>query len=133
MDWYWNIEDKVYSIIKDRLESKYTADYPNFNVTNTDEVVDNPMFPTVFVETLEGLEKGQDLENKTVNAVLAAFQIKITTNTKRSDLREIVNDVISIMKELGFNTIGMPVPVDDKLLYSYTTRFRRMIGSADNF
>jgi hypothetical protein len=108
--------------------------YPNLNITDDDKQLEKPSFPTVFVQDIGGAEQGQDIEGKSVNAVLSTIQIDVVDNEKRSNVREVMSEMIRIMKSMGYSittTANFERTTDNT--YRMVARFRRMIGYNDTW
>ena len=68
-DWVFDIEKKIYTIIKTRLENSLKSSYPNLLITQQQKINDNTSIPTIFIKMLDSPEMGADLEGSTVNAM----------------------------------------------------------------
>lgn len=91
----------------------------------------NPIFPYITIVEQAGQERGQDLENLTVNAALLMFQVDVIDNAKESNAKECMGEVFRIMKTMRFNGKMMPVPNSKPQEYRVTARFERFIGQGD--
>lgn len=125
-----DIETRVSSRIKNKL-SGLKEIYPDINFTTDNRLPDNPSFPTVYIHELLSVEKGNDLENVTINAVLATFQIEVYDTDSFESTKQVMNKVCEVMKSMGFSIISMPQFNNDDSYYRRVARFRRMIGSGD--
>jgi len=108
--------------------------YPNLNITDDDKQLEKPSFPTVFMQDIGAPEQGQDIEGKSVNAVLSTIQIDVVDNEKRSNVREVMSEMIRIMKSMGYSittTANFERTTDNT--YRMVARFRRMIGYNDTW
>ena len=95
------------------------------------ETNQKPIFPTVYIHELSGLEQGQTLDGQTVNAVLETIQVDISSNTSGSDVRLVTATVANVFKELRFDVVGMPTYGKSDGIYTSTMRFRRLYGAND--
>ena len=102
------LESQVYTRIKTQFPSKLKEKYKNINFTTENKVDALPRFPTVYIHEMPGMETGADLQGGTINAVWSSFQIEATTNTKQSDAKEVMDEVVKIMKKMRFQVISMP-------------------------
>lgn len=131
--WYEEIEDTIVSYIDYKLRQTL-VEFPDLFVT-TEISDDYPKFPTVAITQLEPLERGQDLDNTTINAILSTFQIMVTDNESRERCRKVLNECLRLMKAYRFNVIGMPIftktDTDSGRLYQGVIRCRRLIGNGD--
>ena len=126
-NWYLQIQNKVFT----QVEYMMKKEYPKLICTTKNENGHPAKFPTLYLHELEPIEQGQDLANKSINAVLSTIEIMVWTNTTETECREIIGEAVNQMKALSFNIIAMPiVQVNDKVSTG-VIRCRRMIGSAD--
>ena len=129
-NWYMQIQSKVFTQVEYMLKKKY----PKLNCTTKNENADGQpaKFPTLFLQELEPIERGQDLTNETINAVLSTIEIQVWTNTTETDCRNIIGEAVNQMKALQFNIIAMPfVKTTDKISWG-VIRCRRIVGNGDN-
>ena len=80
---------------------------------------------------MPGAETGEDLQGDTINAVWSSFHIEVTTNTKMNDAKEVMNEVVRIMKTMSFQVIVTPEFQNTDSTYRRVARFRRIIGAGD--
>ena len=125
------LESQVYIRIKTQFPSKLKEKYKNINFTTENKVDALPRFPTVYIHEMPGMETGADLQGGTINAVWSSFQIEVTTNTKQSDTKEVMDEVVKIMKKMRFQVISMPEFQNTDSIYRRVARFRRMIADDD--
>lgn len=125
------LESQVYTRIKTQFPSKLKEKYKNINFTTENKVDALPRFPTVYIHEMPGMETGADLQGGTINAVWSSFQIEVTTNTKQSDTKEVMDEVVKIMKKMRFQVISMPEFQNTDSIYRRVARFRRIIGAGD--
>lgn len=129
--WINDIGVAVYSRIKAR-GSPLKKKYPNIFFTDENETEETTaVFPTVFVDELSGVEQGRDLDGSTVNSYLATFQINISHNGKKSEVREIMGNCMETMKSMRFEIIGTTIYSKTNGVWGAVARFRRTIGSSD--
>ena len=125
--WYTQIQSKVFTQIQYMMKKKYS----NLNCTTRNENGLPATFPTLFLHELTPVERGQDLTNETVNAVLSTIEIQVWTTTTENDCRQILAEAVNQMKSLQYNVIEMPlVQESDKVAWG-VMRCRRMIGNGD--
>lgn len=125
------LESQVYTRIKTQFPSKLKEKYKNINFTTENKVDALPRFPTVYIHEMPGMETGADLQGGTINAVWSSFQIEVTTNAKQSDTKEVMDEVVKIMKKMRFQVISMPEFQNTDSIYRRVARFRRMIADDD--
>lgn len=130
-DWVYSIESKIFTIVKTRLNTALSSTYPNLLVTQQQKLSEEPKFPTVYIQMLDSLEVGSDLDNLTINGILATFEIHITVSKSQgmSGLRKVQAAVTDNFKKLRFNMVTrgeFTRETDDT--YTSISRFRRVIG-----
>ena len=126
-----DIETIVYSRIKAILTSKLKTKYPNITFTTSDKVSSNPKFPNVYVHMLGSQETGEDVENNTINGVLTTFQIEVTDNELQTKAKDVMSEVVEIMKGMRFSVNAMPEFKNTDTAFRSVARFRRTIGNSD--
>lgn len=125
------LESQVYTRIKTQFPSKLKEKYKNINFTTENKVDALPRFPTVYIHEMPGMETGADLQGGTINAVWSSFQIEVTTNTKMNEAKEVMDEVVRIMKTMRFQVTSMPEFQNTDSVYRRVARFRRIIGADD--
>ena len=126
-----DIQNIVHSRIKNKYPSALKTKYPNTFFTTDNRILDNPNFPTIYTHLLSTQERGNDLENLTINAVLATVQVEVYDNESQDSANEVMNYVVDTMKSMAFSIIQMPENMNTSSTYRMVARFRRMIGSSD--
>ena len=94
-------------------------------------IVKSKEFPTIYIHSLQGIEKGMDLERTRINAIQETVQVDISTNTNQSDAKYVMKITTDIFKEMMFYVVAMPELTSDGETYKCTARFRRVISSND--
>lgn len=136
MDYEWlsRLPSKVFSRIENRfsadLKESYNMGSENFSTVGNSK--EPAVFPFVYVQSLPGVERGNDLGGKSCNAGLFSFQIDVTDNSSQTVAKTVSYEVLRIMKSMGFEVISMPSFEVSDNLYRCTARYRGLIGSADN-
>ena len=125
--WFLQIQSKVFTQIQYMMKKKY----PALNCTTKSENGLPAEFPTLYLHELEPIERGQDLTNETVNAVLSTMEIVVYTNTTEDDCRKIMTEAVEQMKSMYFNIIAMPIVVTNDKISRGVMRCRRMVGNGD--
>lgn len=125
------LESQVITRIKTQFSQKLKDRYPDLKFTNSDRAETVPKFPTVYIHEMPGAETGANTEGNTINAVWTSFQIEVTTNTKMNDAKEVMNEVVRIMKTMRFQVIATPEFQNANSTYRRVARFRRMIADGD--
>ena len=129
--WTNDIESIVYTRIKIALSGKLKTKYKDLSFTNTDIVPQNPKFPTVYIHELNGYEKANDLENEEIHAVESSFQIEVTDNVSQARAKEVMNEVVKVMKKMKFSGTNMPEFQNIDGYFRNVFRCRRTIGKDD--
>ena len=124
------LESQVITRIKTQFSQKLKDRYPDLKFTNSNRADTVPKFPTVYIHEMSGAETGANTEGNTNNAVWT-FQIEATTNTKMNDAKEVMNEVVRIMKTMRFQVIATPEFQNTDSTYRRVARFRRMIADGD--
>lgn len=125
------LESQVDTRIKTQFSKKLKDRYQNLNFTTSDQSDTAPKFPTVYIHEMPGVETGTDLQGDAINAVWSSFQIEVTTNTKMNEAKEVMDEVVRIMKTMRFQVTSMPEFQNTDSVYRRVARFRRIIGADD--
>ena len=133
-DWILLLPSLVFSRIKNGFSQsvidKYGLTDKHFSTVNKNNT--SPTFPFIFVQNLTSVERGMDLEGKTINAVMYSFQVDVYDNKSQSRAREVMGEVMNTAKNMSFQVLAIPeFEKQDDGTYRCTARFRRMIGSGD--
>lgn len=126
----FGIDDIIFTRIKHEATNKLSSKYPNINFTTDSKNKNNAVFPTVYIHLLGAPERGQDLEGKTVNAAYFTFQIETMDNESQKRAKEVMETVLSIMKNMRFE-INFPETQNTNDYYRCVARCSRIIGSGD--
>lgn len=129
--WIDDISSIVYSRIKIHVRSKLKSKYPELFFTNSSETPSDPKFPTVYIHELSGSERGQDLENDSINSVISSFQIEVSDNVNQSRAKEVMNEVVKIMKQMRYSVSDLPEFQNIDGYFRNVFRCRRTIGKDD--
>jgi len=136
-DWVFSIEPKIYTIIKTRLENALKTTYPDLYITQQEKLNDETSLPTIFIKMLDSPEIGADLDNTTVNALMATFEVHITiakngTDNGLAGMRKLASAVLENFKKLRFNVIFRgEINRETSDTYSFISRYRRVIGAEE--
>lgn len=85
----------------------------------------------MYLHELPGVEKAQDLEGISVNAVQETFQVDVITNTNQSDANKVMAVIADEFKRMCFWITAMPEFSGDNGTYRSTMRVRRIISATD--
>lgn len=134
-DWVFSIEPKIYTIIKTRLTNALLSTYPKLYITQQEKLNDDTSLPAIYIKMLDSPEMGADLDNTTVNALMATFEVHITiaksgTDNELAGMRKIASEVLNNFKKLRFNVIFRgEINRETSDTYSFISRYRRVIGA----
>lgn len=130
--WVTDLESKIFTRIKTEANKKLKDKFPNINFTTATNRGE-PVFPTVYVHELPGVEVGQDTENATINATNYSMQIEVITDKSQKDAKYIMNVVQTIMKSMYFSINAFPNFDNGTSNYRMVMRCNRIIGQGDVF
>ena len=129
--WYSKIESTVISQVEYMLKDRADAPYPNLNITSKNQETKPASLPTMYIHELDPVERGQDLDNVTVNAIMHTMEVQVWTNESQSSCKAILTAAITELKRMRYNIIMFPtVKTNDGLAWG-VFRARRMIGAGD--
>nr|DAF81289.1 MAG TPA: PORTAL PROTEIN, 15 PROTEIN, HEAD PROTEIN, VIRAL INFECTION, TAILED.2A [Caudoviricetes sp.] len=131
--WAYDLEKKIFSIVKLRTYEKLKSKYPSVYITDIEKNTSKAVFPTVYIHELPGVEKASDLEGFSINAVQETFQIDVITNTSQNDANKVMAIVADEFKRLCFKVTAMPEFDGTGETYRSTMRVRRIISANDIF
>lgn len=130
-EWFLELEDKYRSYFSTRMRNSlpdYTFNFPveSDNSTPTE-------FPTIYFHEIAQVEKGNDLGNEGVNAVLETIEVQVITNDTLSEIKDITAVATLLMKQMRFNIISAPTYLrEGENIRRSISRYRRIIGSDDS-
>ena len=130
-DWAADLESTVVALVKAKSLPQLQKKYPKVRITDEGESSGSAVFPTVYIHLLAPTEQGQTLDGQTVNALLATFQVDVTTNTSKSDCRKVMAIITDAFKIMRFQGTSMPEFSISNKVHKSTARFRRMIAAND--
>ena len=131
-NWYMSLDAKIFTIMKTRLAKKLGSVFPKLFCTSSDSIDADPVFPTIYIHPLQGVETGSDLVNESINAILYTLQVDVTANTTMNDCRNVTMEVMNQLKLLHFSIVGMPVYTTEGNVFRGVIRGRRTIGGDDS-
>jgi len=132
--WVLDNESRIFTRIKGMTEKTLSKKFPGIYYTTSDELTENVTKPyTVYLHELNGVEKGQDLCGQDINGILSTFELKVSVNTKKSDCKAILVEILKAFKQLYFDVVVLPEIQTDSEMYIGIGRFRRVIGQGDSF
>lgn len=131
-NWFMDLESKIFTIMKTRITKNLQSKYPTIFCTMLGQIDSEPVFPTVYIHELPGMEMGMDLEGTSINAVMETIQVDVTTNQSMKDCTYVMAEVITQLKALRFYIDALPTYLIENNVYRGIVRARRLIGSDDN-
>lgn len=130
-DWVFDIETKIFTIVKTRLKNTLLTTYPNLQITQQKSINAETKFPTIYITMLPSPEIGGDLVGETTNGMIVNFEVHITVSKDMgiSGLRRCALAVIDNFKRLRF-VVTNRGDIQGKTPDTYVmiSRFRRVIG-----
>ena len=130
-DWATDLESTVVALVKAKSLPQLQKKYPKVRITDEGESSGSAVFPTVYIHLLAPTEQGQTLDGQTINALLATFQVDVTTNTSKSDCRKVMTAITDTFKTMRFQGYAMPEFSISNKVHKSTARFRRIIAAND--
>ena len=130
-DWATDLESTVVALVKAKSLPQLQKKYPKVRITDEGESSGSAVFPTVYIHLLAPTEQGQTLDGQTINALLATFQVDVTTNTSKSDCRKVMTAITDTFKTMRFQGNAMPEFSISNKVHKSTARFRRIIAAND--
>lgn len=131
--WIMQLPSIVFTRIKtefsEKIKTKYNMTSENFSTTDSQNK--KAVFPFVYINLLPASETGQDLEGSAINGGIFTFQIDVYDNQSQSKAREVMKEVVRIMKSLLFSCNQMPSFDDTDDVKRMTARFQRSIDWND--
>ena len=125
--WPIGFEDTLCSLLKKYMESKVSG----IKVTQDEESVGTPTFPTLLVKQIGGTEAGRTNEAKTINAIRPTFQITITNKGKREEIEGIALHAVSFFKQQMFE-VSTVISTISKQVRKVTLLTNRVIGNIEH-
>lgn len=132
-DWIMRIPSMVFTRIKSQFSEKIKTKLKmtDSNFSTTDSQNKKAVFPFVYINLLPASETGQDLEGSAINGGIFTFQIDVYDNQTQARAREVMKEVVRIMKLLLFSCNQMPSFDDTDDVKRMTARFQRSIDWND--
>ena len=97
---------KIKTEFSSKLKEKYNMTDKNFSTVGSSDTP--PVFPFVYIQSIEPIETGMDLEATNINGGIFSFQIDVTDNQSQYKAKEVMTEVLRIMKKMGFQCKPMP-------------------------
>ncbi len=126
-----SLESKIFTQIKAKFSQKIKNEYKSLNFTVEEESKTDPQFPNVYIFLMESPEIGMTLEGTTFAGGLFTFQIKVTDNQNQTRVKDVMGEIVRVMKSMRFQMPAMPIYQNTKDEYWSIARFRRTICDGD--
>lgn len=132
-DWVMLIPSQVFTMLKTNLIGKVGAKYnlTNDNFSTVASSNTKAVFPFVYVNSLTSTEEGADLEGNGINAARFTFQIEVTDNVSQNRAREVMANIINVVKTMRFEVVSLPIFKNLDGTHRCIIRIRRTIGAND--
>jgi hypothetical protein len=130
--WAFDLETKLFSVIKRKTENKLKVLYPQIFYTATDNPKDGDVhYPTVYMHELSGVESARNTEGNEINGILYSMQIEVTTNKSQKVAKSVLQEIAFAFKSMGFGIQTFPESSNGDNYYRSVMRVRKMIGRSD--
>lgn len=130
--WAFDLETKIFSIIKLKTESKQKEKYPDIFYTNTDSPKDViTHFPTVYIHELPGAERAKTTEGDSVESVMYSMQIEVTSKRSQKETKVVLSHISEVLKSMGFSISSFPEANNGAMYYRSVMRASRLIGRSE--
>lgn len=131
-NWAYDMPTRLYSIINDEIIKNKPYSIKNINVTMDSSNLNNPEFPTIYIEFNNINERDLDLEAIKINSILLNMQIEIITPKKNDKYSKVLSQlVISILKNLQFEILSFPALTENTDIKRLVMRARRIFSFND--
>ena len=132
--WVSDAQKKVYSKAKAIITATLKTKYPDIYITGNDETPKEPSFPTVYIHSLQPVERGHDIENIGINGILLTIEVEVTA-TKAQGMtvaEEVAYVALEAFKSMNFNVSLLPYfDNDGSGTKRMIARYSRIIGYND--
>lgn len=135
-DWWEDIEPKVFTLVKTRMQKGYkkpdgTYKYPNILYTTQIQTITDTQFPCIYLHLVDSYEIGTDISRLYVNALNVTFQVEVYVNTSQDECGEIMGEVVKQFKKLRFSIYRFPSYTNTGGVIRGVIRAKRVIGAND--
>lgn len=124
-----SLESIIVTRIKAQFSKKIKDKYPQIEFTTLEESKTAPKFPNVYIYLMPSPEVGQTLENDEIEGGLFTIQIKVTDNQNQARVKEVMGEIVRIMKKLRFSIPAMPDYKNTKDTWWSDARFRGTLAN----
>ena len=133
--WVEERESDIYTLVNARAKRNLIGRFPNIKFTTNEATgANSTQYPTVYIHSIEGAERGHDFENNNVNAFQFFFQVEVTCSKEqgRESTRAVVSEVMNQFKKLRFSVRGKPIYESDTSIDTAYARVSRVLAENDD-
>lgn len=133
--WVEERSSDIYTLVKARAKKNLIKQFPNIKfTTNEGTGANSTQYPTVYIHTIEGTERANDLENQDVNAFDFYFQVEVTCSKEqgRESTKRVISEVLDQYKKLRFRVRKNAIYISDTSIDTGIARVSRTFGENDN-
>lgn len=134
-EWITKLPLKIFTTIKTQfsqtIKDSFGMTDDNFSTVGSSDTL--AVFPFVRFQILPGNEQGQTFETNEFEAGLFSFQIDVFDNKTQSSARNVMTEIVRIMKIMGFRVNQMPSFEDTKDVHRMTARFQKVYSKDEAF
>ena len=127
-EWAYDVETSIYTMFKIYYENLFADDYSNLFITTDEEQSGTAVFPTVLIQQLGFAEVGRDLDGTGINGIRPTFQITISHNGTKAEIKKLTVYAAEFFKEKRFDVSNLIYTVSDKVRTG-VFRASRVIGA----
>lgn len=132
VEWVFELEEKIYTLIKTRSEKRLKSKYPNISFTTSDKASGKgTSYPIVYLHSVNGFEAGKDLEGKDINGVYFSMMVEVFSNNSKEDCSKVSAVIVDEFKEMSFSIGTLPEQNNIGNVYRKVFTANRYIGQAD--
>lgn len=129
--WVIDKPTQIFTILKNEFSSTIKSKHQmtNQNFTDIARSTKSALLPNVYFHVVNIAPEGRTFDAGT-NAAWFTFQVDVTDNSELpTTTKEIMNEVIRIFSNLGFEVLDPKFEVNVNDVHRMTARFRRLIGA----
>lgn len=134
MEWWENIEPKVFNTLKVRVTKELAQKFPHIYFTSQVQTISESKLPCVYLHIVDMREVGADFEHLDMCGVDVTFQCDIDVNTTQNDCTAIASCVMAQMKKLRLTVNQGPIYYvnNGSNVIRGIVRASRLFGANDN-
>lgn len=125
------LDDQIYTLLTQYVEAAIPSlEDDNFSMVKSDPSEEAEL-PFIYLSRITAIESADDLECDQVNGGLFTYQVKVTSNVSKEEVKEIMKEVTKAFKKMMFRATSLPVFVDTDNLHIQISRWQREICEGD--